>query len=156
MSTTEDVAHTKLQALANNSIKFQLLNALLTHAPTIGGRDVIAMDIIAASVELHGLEELTQFYKTGLLLPSKSLLLNFVSQHDHSIVRAGGKTPQVSFHPSRDPKIQTEANVIAVDLETAKQDQKMLKQYVRRCLSLPTATSNVWARLSTEMDIVVW
>lgn len=155
MSTTENAARTKLQALANNSIEFRLLNALLTHAPTIGGRDVIATDIVAASVEPHGLEELAQFYKTGLLLPSESLLLNFLSQQDRSIVRAGGKTPQVSFHPSRDPEIQTEANAIAVDLETAKRDQKMLKKYVRRCLSLPAATRNVWVRLYTEMDIVV-
>jgi len=50
-------------------------------------------------------------------------------------MRAGGKTPQVSFHPSRDPEMgQTEANAIAVDLETAKWDQRMLKKYVRLCL----------------------
>jgi hypothetical protein len=51
-----------------------------------------------------------------------------------SIVKAGVQTPQVSFHPSRDPEIQTEANAIAVDPETAKRDQKMLKKYVRLSL----------------------
>ena len=77
MSTTESAARTKLQALASDSIEFRLLNALLTHAPTIGGRDVIATDIIAASVEPHGLKELAQFYKTGLLLPSESPAVEF-------------------------------------------------------------------------------
>lgn len=135
MSTTENAARTKLQALANNSIEFRLLNALLTHAPTIGGRDVIATDIVAASVEPHGLEELAQFYKTGLLLP----------------MRAGGKTPQVSFHPSRDPEIQTEANAITVDLETAKRDQKMLKKYTLHRDGYRCVVTRNWEKTSIRL-----
>jgi hypothetical protein len=72
MSTTED-ARTKLQELPNDSIEFRLLNALLTHAPTIQGQDVIATDIITASGEPDGLQQLAQFYTIGLLLPSESL-----------------------------------------------------------------------------------
>ena len=137
MSTTEN-ARTLLQGLANDSFEFLLLDALLTYAPTIEGRDVIASDILNASVELNGFIQLAQHYKTGLLLPSESLPLNFLSQRDCSIVRAGGKTPQVSIHPSRDLEIQTEANAIAVDLETAKRDQRLLRKYVRLCLSPPS------------------
>ena len=47
------------------------------------------------------------------------------------IVKAGGRTPQVSFHPSRDQQIQVEANEIAADLEHAKRDPATLKKYVR-------------------------
>jgi hypothetical protein len=65
-STTVSTARAKLQGLARDSIEFRLLDALLTHAPTIEGLDVIATDIIAASAELDGLEWLAEFYKTGL------------------------------------------------------------------------------------------
>jgi hypothetical protein len=70
-SKTVSTARAKLQGLARDSIEFRLLDALLTHAPTIEGLHVIAADIIAASAELDGLERLAEFYKTGLLLPSK-------------------------------------------------------------------------------------
>jgi hypothetical protein len=45
-------------------------------------------------------------------------------------VKGGGQTPQVSFHPSRDIEIKSTADDIAVDLEAAKRDQALLKQYV--------------------------
>jgi len=75
--------------------------------------DVIATDIIAASEEVNGLGQLGRFYTTGLILPLKS----------------SGRTPQVSFHPSRDIEIKSTAEDIAVDLEAAKRDQAMLKKY---------------------------
>jgi hypothetical protein len=70
VSTTE-TAREKLQELAEESVDFRLLNALLKHAPTSTGVDVIARHIIDASMTPNGLSELTKFYVTGLLLPSK-------------------------------------------------------------------------------------
>lgn len=65
------IAHEKLQGTDDDSIEFRLLNALLTHAPTAEGVDVIATDIITASSEPDGLKQLAEFYETCLLLPSK-------------------------------------------------------------------------------------
>jgi len=45
-------------------------------------------------------------------------------------VKASGRTPQVSIHPSRDVEIKSTAEDIAVDLEAAKMDQATLKKYV--------------------------
>ena len=50
-------------------------------------------------------------------------------------VKAGGRTQNVSFHPSRGLEIAAEADLIAQDLETAKTDPTMLKKYVRVDLS---------------------
>jgi hypothetical protein len=58
-------------------------------------------------------------------------------QYGFLSVKAGGQTPQVSFHPSRDMNIQSEADDVAVDLESAKRDNKLLKKYVRGDLSFP-------------------
>ncbi|KAF8228325.1 hypothetical protein L208DRAFT_1292181 [Tricholoma matsutake] len=113
MSDVEAAARAKLQSLRKDSIAFCLLNALLANAPTVEGVEVIATDIIDASEQSDGLDQLAEFYKTGLLLPMK----------------AGGRTPQVSFHPSRDPEIKSEANAIAIDLETTKRDPTTLKKY---------------------------
>jgi hypothetical protein len=52
-------------------------------------------------------------------------------------VKAGGRTPQVSIHPSRDVEIKSTAEDIAVDLEAAKRDQATLKKYVSFESSLP-------------------
>jgi hypothetical protein len=65
------IGHEKLQGTDEDSMKFRLLNALLTHALTAEGVDVIATDIITASSEPDGLKQLAKFYETGLLLPSK-------------------------------------------------------------------------------------
>jgi hypothetical protein len=46
-------------------------------------------------------------------------------------VKAGGRTPQVWFHPARGPEIQSEVDAIAADLELAKRDPLTLKNYVR-------------------------
>jgi hypothetical protein len=46
------------------------------------------------------------------------------------IVKAGGKTPQVSLHPSRGAEIESEAEDIAVELENTKRDPSTLKKYV--------------------------
>jgi hypothetical protein len=71
-------------------------------------------------------------------------------------VKAGGKTPQVSFHPSRGPEIQDEAEAITADLEIAKRDQSTLKRYVRVCSPLLSGLQyHIWLRLSIEMAIVV-
>jgi hypothetical protein len=75
-TSTAEAAHAKLESLAKDSIPFRLLNALLTHAPTVEGVGVIASDIIAASAEPGGLDRLAEFYKTGLLLPSRLLISN--------------------------------------------------------------------------------
>jgi len=65
-------AREKLQVLARDSIAFRLLDVLLTRAPTEEGSDVIARDIIDASTEPDGFDQLAQFYTIGLLfLPSK-------------------------------------------------------------------------------------
>ena len=74
------------------------------------------------------------------------------------IVKGGGRTPQVSFHPSRDQQIQVEANEIAADLETAKRDPTTLKKYVRIQVDSPLLSSlqyHIWVSLFTEMIIVV-
>jgi hypothetical protein len=68
----EIAARAKLQDLPADDIEFRLLDALLTNAPTPEGVAVIAADIISASEEPNGLTQLATFYKTGLLLPSKS------------------------------------------------------------------------------------
>ena len=132
MSDVEAAACAKLQSLRNDSIAFCLLNALLANAPTVEGVEVIATDITNASEQSDGLDQLAEFYKTGLLLPVCSPCLSSPSCSQHYVVKAGGRmAPQVSFHPSRDPEIKSEANAIAIDLGTAKRDPTTLKKYVR-------------------------
>lgn len=70
-TSTVETARAKLQILAKDSIEFRLLDALLTHAPTLEGSGVIATDIVAVSAEPDGLNQLAEFYKKGFLLPSK-------------------------------------------------------------------------------------
>ena len=70
-TSTTEVARAKLESLEKDGISFRLLEALLKHAPTAKGLNVIITDIIAASAEPNGLDQLAEFYKTGLLLPSK-------------------------------------------------------------------------------------
>jgi hypothetical protein len=71
-------------------------------------------------------------------------------------VKAGGRTPQVSFHPSRDQEIESEANAIAADLEIAKRDPGTLKKYVRvHSPLLSSLQYHMCVRLCTEMAIVV-
>jgi hypothetical protein len=66
------------QPVVKDSLELRLLDALLTCAPTAKGVDIIAMDIITASAQPDGLGQLTDFYITGLLLPSKpSMALPF-------------------------------------------------------------------------------
>ena len=64
-------ARETLRSLAEDSFPYRLLDAFLTHAPTAEGVGVIATEIIVASAEPDGLDRLAEFYKTGLLLPSK-------------------------------------------------------------------------------------
>ena len=64
------VARAKLESLEKDSITFRLLDALLTHAPTVEGLNIIISDIVTASAETNGLNQLAEFYKTGLFLPS--------------------------------------------------------------------------------------
>lgn len=70
-------------------------------------------------------------------------------------MKAGGRTPQVSFHPSRDQQIQVEVNRIAANLEIAKRDPVTLNKYVRVGSPLLSSLQYVRLRLSTEMTIVV-
>ena len=77
MSDVEAAARAKLQSLRKDSITFCLLNALLANAPTVEGVEVVATDIIDASEQSDGLDQLAEFYKIGLLLPSMSPLLIF-------------------------------------------------------------------------------
>ena len=77
-TSTVDVARAKLESLKKDSIPFRLLDALLKHAPTAEGLDVIISDIIAASAEPNGLDQLADFYKTGLLIPSKLPVLYYI------------------------------------------------------------------------------
>lgn len=107
------IANGKLKDLLRKDVNYRLLKALLEYAPTAEGKEVIASDIIAASEEEDGLMQLARFYTTGLILPLKG----------------GGRTPQVSFRPSRDIEIKSTADDIAVDLEAAKRDQALLKRY---------------------------
>ena len=65
------MARDKLKALPSDGVDHRLLQALLTHAPTNEGVEVIATDIIAASEEEDGLKDLARFYTTGLILPSE-------------------------------------------------------------------------------------
>jgi hypothetical protein len=68
--TAEVVARAKLESLEKNSISFRLLDSLLTHAPTVEGLNIIISDIITASAETNGLDQLAEFYITGLFMPS--------------------------------------------------------------------------------------
>jgi hypothetical protein len=64
------IAEGKLKALPSNDVNHRLLKALLEHAPTAEGVEVIAGDIIAASEEEEdGLVQLARFYTTGLIIP---------------------------------------------------------------------------------------
>lgn len=137
-TSTAEVAHAKLESLAKDSISFRLLNALLTHAPTVEGVGVIVADIIAASAEPGDLVQLAEFYKTGLLLPMK----------------AGGRTPQVSFHPSRDQEIESEANAIAADLEIAKRDPATLKKYTLYRDGYRCVATHAWDEPSLSLPAV--
>ena len=110
----------------------RFLNAL-THAPTETGLEVIAMDIITASEQPHGLKALADFYKVGLLLPSKppsvrNLLYILINMARQSEGWWADTTP-VLLHPCRDPGVVYEADAIAVDLELAKRDGQTLKKY---------------------------
>jgi hypothetical protein len=64
-------AQEELKALPSNDVNHRLLKALLDHAPTIEGVEVIATDIIEASKKKDGLVNLARFYTTGLILPSE-------------------------------------------------------------------------------------
>jgi len=66
---TVEAALEKLQDFARDSITFRLLDVLLTHASTAEGLGVIAGDIIDATIEPDGFDQLAEFYKTGLLIP---------------------------------------------------------------------------------------
>jgi hypothetical protein len=68
-------ARAQLNGLPQESQTFRLLDALLSHAPTPQGKSVIATDIIAASEEADGFQQLEKFYITGLLLPCRSLFV---------------------------------------------------------------------------------
>jgi len=95
--------------------------------------------------------QLTMFYKTRLLLPSDVPLC---SQSIWLVNRkAGGQTPQVSFHPLRDFEIQSEAEAVAVDLDTSKTNPSALKKYVRPGSS--PLVYYIWDRLSTGTATVV-
>jgi hypothetical protein len=65
------IAQEKLNALPSNNVNHRLLKALLEHAPTTEGVEVVATDIIAASEEEDGLVQLARLYTTGLILPSE-------------------------------------------------------------------------------------
>lgn len=65
------IARNKLKQLPSNGLDHCVLLALLMYAPTNDGMEVIATDIIAASEEKDGLQQLAKFYITGLILPSK-------------------------------------------------------------------------------------
>ena len=67
---TITVARAKLESLEKDSVSFRLLDALLMHAPTVEGLNIIISDIITASAETNGLDQLAKFYITGLFLPS--------------------------------------------------------------------------------------
>ena len=64
-------ARAALEGLPEDQNPFLVLNALLDYAPTDKGRRQIAEDIITASDEEDGFQLLADFYKNGLLLPSK-------------------------------------------------------------------------------------
>jgi hypothetical protein len=135
-------ARARVNQLPRHYAEFRILDALLTHAPTAEGVEVIARDIIAASEEEDGLVQLAGLYKTGLLLPSEYLSSYPGNVIQHSVlsglstVRGGGNTPLVSFHPSRDSDIQSEAE--AIDLELAKRDRAKLQKYVSQLILLFT------------------
>ena len=123
-------ARQKLQGLARDSINFRLLNALI-YAPTEEGVGVIAGDILAASTQPDGLEQLAEFYIIGASGHDPSLFTR-CSIYTWSMVKAGGRTPLASYHPSRDEDVKTEDEDIAADLEVAKRDQAAkLKKCVR-------------------------
>ena len=65
------MARDKLKAFPSDDVDHRLLLALLTHAPTNEGVEIIATDIIAASEEEDGLKQLAKFYTRGLILPSE-------------------------------------------------------------------------------------
>ena len=65
-TSTVEVTRAKLESLEKDSISFRLLEALLKHAPTVEGANVIITDIIAASAEPNGLDQLAEFYKTNI------------------------------------------------------------------------------------------
>ena len=75
------IALEKLKALPKDHVDHRLLKALLNHAPTAEGIQVIATDIITASEEKNGLAQLARFYMTGLILPSVPLFDSHGSCH---------------------------------------------------------------------------
>jgi hypothetical protein len=130
------IAQEVLDVLPKNDVNRRLLKALLENAPTADGVEVIATDIIAASEEENGLVQLAGFYTTGLILPSEppfdsnGFVTGLLIDTAGLLVRSSGRTPQVSFHPSRDIEIKSTAEDITVDLEAAKRDWATLKKYV--------------------------
>ena len=69
-------ARIHLQTPNNDGKTFRLLDALLTHSPTVEGLGVIAAHIVAGSAEPDGLNQLAEFYTTRLLLPSKLYVIS--------------------------------------------------------------------------------
>jgi hypothetical protein len=79
-------AREKLQGFSEDSIDFRLLDALLTHALTALGADVVARHIIDVSAASDGLSQLAKFYIIGLPLPSKPYVIENSSCNTFSIL----------------------------------------------------------------------
>jgi hypothetical protein len=155
------VAHAKLKSLEKDKTFYcrcmrELLDALLTHAPTVEGLNIIISNIITASAETNGLDQLAEFYITGLSMPSN--LYIFISTSHVSMVFSEGWWSDTSDFISSFPRpanpgrgqqscrrsrnsqkgpSNPEKNVIRVDLLYSLQ-----------------LTYHIYVRLFTEMVIV--
>ncbi|KAG8747313.1 hypothetical protein FRC10_001492 [Ceratobasidium sp. 414] len=95
-----------------------LLRALVEHAPTEVGRRNICQDILACrygatdTADSAKLFQLKQRYVTGLIIP---------------LAAKGGKTPQVSDHPSRRESAELGSILNEFLMDDAKRDQARLK-----------------------------
>jgi hypothetical protein len=111
-----------------------VLNALIDFAPTPRGRSNICEAILRCrtitppSSISDLLRQLAQRFINGLLIPSESLYDVFFGWLIivTSIVKAqGGKTPQISDHPSRQESMELASLLNQVHVGTASRDHNM-------------------------------
>ncbi|KAF8576387.1 hypothetical protein K439DRAFT_664045 [Ramaria rubella] len=116
--TTLETALLKLQQylyFSQHDKTVEVLHALLEYAPTQYGREYVAVEI-ASCRDDDALRQLSRRYLTGLLVPMRA---------------QGGRTPPISDHPSRPSAATNESNMQYL-IETAKRDQKVLKDLCLR------------------------
>lgn len=120
-----------------------LLQALFDFAPTAAGQQTVAVDILACTTN-DSLGKLADRYMYNLIAPSKLLFgIHCVCRSDLTLIvrAAGGRTPPLSYHPSR-PAPDLDAIVNSYLAEPLKCDRSAIRELVSAvpeivlCLSL--------------------